>query len=225
MLKFSVPTARQRGFAHAVVVALLLGAGYASWAAQPGAMRVQPSPTSSPTTHSDAQSIAGRQLASSSEKQAAADKPTTSIQAGEIQDISPSENITFRKMTPPKYPPDAAKALIGAKVIVKVLIDAQGNPKSAEIEKLQLDGEPKSAADGSAPDKPALEASFAEAAKAAVMSWKFNPGVKDGKPFEGYALVPLDFNTQGCKSTEKDPCPPSKKSAPTAATAKQGKHA
>lgn len=161
-----------------------------------------------------------KQFAFNGEKPTASDKPATSIQPGEIPDMAPSVNITYRKMQPPKYPLEAVKAGVGAKVILKVLIDEQGNAKSAEIEKLQLIGEPKSAADGTVPDRVALEESFAQASKAAMLSWKFNPGLKDGKPFEGYALVPIDFSTHGC--TKEDPCPQRNKPTQAPAAAKKG---
>ena len=32
------------------------------------------------------------------------------------------------------------------------------------------------------------------AAIAAVKTWTFNPGVRNGVRYEGYALVPFDFN-------------------------------
>jgi protein TonB len=33
-----------------------------------------------------------------------------------------------------------------------------------------------------------------QAAIAAVKTWTFNPGSRNGKSYEGYALVPFDFN-------------------------------
>ncbi|TLY50207.1 MAG: hypothetical protein E6K53_11375, partial [Gammaproteobacteria bacterium] len=147
-------------------------------------------------------------------KSAKSDTPRRApkINLGEIENIAPSENISYRRMKPPVYPPDAVKAGVGARVILKVLIDTQGQAKSADIEKLELLGEVKPAPDGSVFDQVVLRENFAAISKAAAMSWKYNPGMKDGKPFEGYALIPIDFSVHDC---DKDhPCdPPSAKSA------------
>ena len=92
------------------------------------------------------------------------------------QDIAPSENISYRKMRPPRYPPIAIREHHSGKVILKVLIGLDGSPKEITVEKSsgyrELD----------------------QAAIAAAKTWIFNPGTRNGKPYEGYALVPIDFN-------------------------------
>jgi protein TonB len=91
-------------------------------------------------------------------------------------DIAPSENISYRKLRPPRYPPQAVREHHTGKCILKVLIGADGSPKDVTVEKSsgyrELD----------------------QAAIAAVKTWTFNPGSRNGKPYEGYALVPFDFN-------------------------------
>ncbi len=91
-------------------------------------------------------------------------------------DIAPSENISYRKMRPPKYPPQAVREHHTGKCILKVLIGTDGAPKEVTVEKSsgyrELD----------------------QSAIAAAKTWMFNPGSKDGKPYEGYALIPVDFN-------------------------------
>ena len=121
-------------------------------------------------------------------------------------------------MKPPVYPADAIKAGVGAKVILKVFIDAHGVARSADIEKLELIGEPSS---GTIADAAVLKNGFAQASRTAAMSWKYNPGLKDGKPGEGYALVPIDFSVHEC--TADDPCPDSN-SAPTPPAASAAGH-
>jgi|GEM_PF-73532 len=111
-----------------------------------------------------------------------------------VADAPPNENLAFRKMYPPVYPPDAVKLRIGAKVMLKVLVGVDGSPKTAEIAKLELVGTPKPGADGKPADVSAAKAEFARVSIAATMSWKFEPGMKDGKPQEGYVLVPIDFS-------------------------------
>lgn len=90
-------------------------------------------------------------------------------------DIAPSENISYRKMRPPKYPPQAVREHHTGKVILKVLIATDGSPKEVTVEKSsgyrELD----------------------QAAIAAAKTWMFNPGSKGGQPYEGYALIPVDF--------------------------------
>lgn len=60
-------------------------------------------------------------------------------------------------------------------VMLKVLVGLNGEPEEITIEKTSghrlLD----------------------QAAIAAVRTWVFNPGVKDGHPSRGYALVPVKF--------------------------------
>ena len=183
MLKQPLPGRARRAIGLATALALIVGGTYAAWAVQPA--------SSAPA-----------------KEQVQNQAPATSIQLGEFQNVPPSENISYRSMKPPVYPLDAIKARVGAKVIVKVLIDTQGVAKSAEIEKLELVGEPKASTEGAVPDKAALKESFAQASKAAAMSWKYNPGMKAGVAVEGYGLIPFDFSTREC--TKQDPCAESK---------------
>jgi len=183
MLKQPLPGRARRALGLATATALVAAGTYAAWAVQP------------------ASAMSGKEQAQS---QAQSQAPASSIQLGEFQNVAPSENISYRSMKPPVYPVDAINARVGAKVIVKVLIDAQGVAKSAQIEKLELVGEPKAAAQGAIPDKAALKESFAQASKAAALSWKYNPGMKDGVGVEGYGLIPFDFSTHEC--TQQDPC-------------------
>jgi len=81
-------------------------------------------------------------------------------------------------MRPPRYPPQAVREHHTGKVILKVLIAVDGSPKEVTVEKSsgfrELD----------------------QAAIAAAKTWTFNPGVRNGQRYEGYALVPIDFNLQ-----------------------------
>ena len=62
------------------------------------------------------------------------------------------------------------------KVLLKVLVGLNGTPEEVTVEKTSgyrvLD----------------------QAAIAAVKSWVFNAGAKNGSPSRGYALVPIEFN-------------------------------
>jgi bla regulator protein blaR1 len=92
---------------------------------------------------------------------------------------APTENVDFRKMHPPAYPTAAIKAKRSGHVVVKVLVSAAGEPESAEM----YEAEP-----------PEASLAFADSSIAAVMQWRFNPGMRDGEPVPGYVLIPFDYN-------------------------------
>jgi len=94
-------------------------------------------------------------------------------------DRPPTEDVTFRDMHPPKYPEEAVKNKQSAELMFKVLVDERGAPQSVDIERS---------------DPPAAEKIFARASIDAIMQWRFNPAIKDGKPHDGYVLVPITFS-------------------------------
>ncbi len=95
------------------------------------------------------------------------------------EDHGPNENVQFRMSRPPKYPQSAIRAHQSGKIVLKVLVSATGEPVSAEVNEAT---------------PPEAEAIFADASISAVMQWRFNPGLHDGKPFEGYVLVPFTYS-------------------------------
>ncbi len=99
-------------------------------------------------------------------------------QAEVPQDTPPSENIAYRKWYPPKYPAEAVKNGITGKVMLKVHVAENGAPTSAEVVSIE----------------PATAAVLANVAIASAMQWRYNPGMKDGKPYAGDALIPIDFS-------------------------------
>jgi len=88
-----------------------------------------------------------------------------------------SEDVTYRRMNPPAYPPAAVVARISGNVMLKVHVDAQGNPESAIVDSL---------------DPPAA-AVLSDAAIAAVLRWKFNPALRDGVAVADDIRVPVEF--------------------------------
>jgi len=92
------------------------------------------------------------------------------------QDIAPSENISYRRMRPPKYPPQAVRQRITGEVMLKVLVGPDGSPQEITVEK---------SSGSRLLDKAAIDA---------VKNWMFNPGQKNGQPAPGYALVPIKFD-------------------------------
>jgi TonB family protein len=97
------------------------------------------------------------------------------------QSSAPSENVEFRKNATfaPKYPAAALAAHQSGKIVLKVSVDAQGNPQSAVVDTAE---------------PPEAETIFGDTAIASVMQWRFNPGVRDGKPVGGDVLVPFTFS-------------------------------
>jgi len=92
----------------------------------------------------------------------------------------PTEIVSYRQTVYPHYPQSAIDAKQGGKIMLKVHIDERGNPVSATVFK----ADPKEA-----------ESIFGEVSIAAVMQWKFNPGMNDGKPVAGDVLVPFLYST------------------------------
>lgn len=94
-------------------------------------------------------------------------------------DRPPTEDVTFREMHPPIYPEEAVKNRQSAELTLKVLVDEHGTPQSVDIEKS---------------DPPEAEKVFAQASIDAIMQWRFNPAIKDGKPHDGWVRVPITFS-------------------------------
>ena len=91
-------------------------------------------------------------------------------------DIAATENVSYRKLRPVKYPPQAIRQRHEGEVILRVLVGADGTPKDIQIEKSSGFRE--------------LDRAAMDAAK----TWVFNPGQRDGHTVEGWALVPFKFN-------------------------------
>lgn len=80
-----------------------------------------------------------------------------------------------RMLTPPRYPVDAVASGTSGKVVLRILVAADGSVKDVVVEHAEPVG--------------VFEASTIEAAR----QWSFNPAIKDGKPAEGWVRVPVDF--------------------------------
>jgi TonB family protein len=94
-------------------------------------------------------------------------------------DAPATENVEYRSTHPPRYPPSAIKAKEQGDVVLKVHVDALGNPVEASVAKTI---------------PPNLSPDLGNAAIAAVMHWKFNPARKDGKTVDGWIHVPITFS-------------------------------
>ena len=100
-----------------------------------------------------------------------------------------TQDMTFNSRIPPHYPEDAIKNKQQGTVILMVLVGTDGIPLKVDVD-------------------PATQAapSLIQAASDAAMHWHFNPKVRNGKPVEGYAKVPVNFSL--------DPMPPAPAAPP-----------
>lgn len=94
-------------------------------------------------------------------------------------DAPATENVEYHRTHPPRYPPSAIKAKEQGDVVLKVHVDARGNPVEASVAKTI---------------PPNLSPDLGNAAIAAVMHWKFNPAREHGKTIDGWVNVPITFS-------------------------------
>ena len=89
-----------------------------------------------------------------------------------------SEDVTFRRMYPPTYPPEAVAARQQGHLDLRVDVDEQGQPRDVAVAKA---------------DPPEAEAALGESAIAAVRKWSFNPALVDGRAVAATIFVPIDY--------------------------------
>ena len=89
--------------------------------------------------------------------------------------IGASEDPSYRKMRPPRYPPAAMRRRLQGEVVLVVTVGIDGSPLKVEIHKSSRHRE------------------LDQEAMKAVRLWKFNPEKRDGRPVEGRVLVPIKF--------------------------------
>lgn len=96
---------------------------------------------------------------------------TTPMQMG-----SQLETITA---TAPRYPGDAARAGVGGRVLLRILVGVDGRPLEVTI------------------DKSSGNRSLDRTARDHVLkTWVFKPAMRDGQAVQAYGLVPIDFTMQ-----------------------------
>ena len=100
--------------------------------------------------------------------------------------------INMVERSSPVYPPDAINNKEQGTVVLLVLVGTDGKPLKAKVEP----------ATKAAPD-------LIKAAIDTVMtSWHFDPAMKDGKPTQAYARVPITFSLDPTPPAEPLPPPP-----------------
>lgn len=98
-----------------------------------------------------------------------ADATTRAMDASEIE--------SFRTIVAPRYPATAIASRVSGDVMLRVHVNAKGEPESAEIASLE----------------PAEATKLGDAAIATVMKWRFNPALRDGVAVAGDVDVPVTF--------------------------------
>ena len=91
-------------------------------------------------------------------------------------DKNADANLSYNATVQPSYPADSVKNHEQGTVLVNVLVGIDGKVHSIKVD-------------------PATQASPAlvKATTDAVSKWHFNPAMKNGKPVEAYARVPVNF--------------------------------
>lgn len=90
------------------------------------------------------------------------------------------EEASYRKMRPPKYPPNAARSGTVGIVYVRVAIRSDGYVDSATVEQLL----PETATD------------LAKSAVDSILAWQFNPLIVHSKPVASQVIVPIEFKLE-----------------------------
>lgn len=79
------------------------------------------------------------------------------------------------ELVPPSYPAGAAARGIGGRVVLRLLVGADGSVKTVKVESSKPSGV------------------FDKVAAAAASTWKFHPGTSHGMAVEEWVRVPVDF--------------------------------
>jgi protein TonB len=83
--------------------------------------------------------------------------------------------LGYKSMKTVPYPRIATIQRMEGTVILRVLVGADGVPQEIQV------------------DKSSGHAVLDNAARIAVMKWRFEPGTRNGEPFAAYGLVPIAF--------------------------------
>ena len=104
---------------------------------------------------------------------AVADPGPVAPPAGPVE-TAPSA-LGYRSMKQVPYPVIAKRQRLEGTVLLRVLVGADGVPQRIDVER---------SSGHSVLDR---------AAREAVMTWRFEPGTRNGQPFAAYGLVPIAF--------------------------------
>lgn len=88
----------------------------------------------------------------------------------------PAQDVTYNRISPPRYPAAAIKDRAQGTAVLRVHVDAQGLPGAIAVE------------------SSAGDARLDDAAIATVRNWRFNPAQDAGAPVAHEVLVPITFS-------------------------------
>lgn len=94
------------------------------------------------------------------------------------QDAQGTIPISYRSRVQPTYPESALKNHEAGVVMLMVLVGPDGVPIRTVVD----------------PAHTTAPQDLVDAARSAAMQWRFNPEIKNGKPVEAIARVPITFN-------------------------------
>ena len=159
MLKKSEPRVRRRRLGAVAVCVLVSATSYGAWAFRPA----------------DTAAVAA--LASGQAPVApvapdARNAPVAPVAPVDREAVVQKES---RALAPPRYPVDAVASKTSGKVVMRVLVGADGSVKNVVVEESVPEG--------------VFDAVSVEAAR----NWLFNPAIKDGQPVEGWLRIPVEF--------------------------------
>lgn len=80
-----------------------------------------------------------------------------------------------RALAPPRYPAEAVASRTSGKVVMKILVGADGSVRDVVVEESVPAGV------------------FDAVAVEAAHKWRFNPATRDGEPVEAWMRVPVEF--------------------------------
>ncbi|MGY1530330.1 TonB family protein [Luteimonas sp. A649] len=170
MLKQPQHGAGRRRAGVIVLGVVLASCSYAAWAVRPVAVPEPPPAPSAPEAPPAPPSAAPAPLA-----------PLATPPAPPVPPVAPASpaplpgDVPVNRTPPPRYPAEAAAAKQGGRVLLKLLVGADGRVKDVVVERSEPAG--------------VFDAVTVEAAK----QWVFSPKLVDGKPVEGWVRVPVDF--------------------------------
>lgn len=87
-----------------------------------------------------------------------------------------TEDSSYRRAKPPRYPPQAMRRREEGEVLLRVLVGTDGRPVQIEVE------------------RSSRSRLLDQAAIQAVREWVFNPGMKEGVPVQSWVIVPIKFS-------------------------------
>jgi TonB family protein len=117
-----------------------------------------------------------------------------------VNDVSFGRSEATSNIVPPRYPADAIRERLGARVMLAVKLDAQGNVLDVHPHQTSLS---KGGTEARARRWRRL---FETASVDAVKAWKFKPGEEiDGQPIGNTVMVPISFAiTEGSRRKSLD---------------------